>query len=98
MTSLALLTSLACVIIMASSLWACLSHNVFDGFILKICLGIATLTAYIELTHPSERALDVLVISIAGICVAATFQRYVLRRRLFHRPGEKIGQRHARSA
>lgn len=98
MSTLALLTALACVIIMASTLWACLSHNVFDGIILKVCLGLATLAAYVQLTQPSERALNVLIISIAGICVAATFQRYIMRRRLFHRPGEKVGQRHARSA
>lgn len=99
-----ILVAIAALIIAASTIWAALSESVRDGIPLKLSLALTGVSAYFVVAQTSERTLGMLVVSIAAVCASSTYQRYVQKHRLFHRPEEKKHrtchkkQRHARAA
>lgn len=91
-----ILTIVAKSVILSTVMWASLSSNVREGILLKISFFGVALSCYIGIVHPTERSDAALVMSIAGVCIAMGIQRYVQKKRLFYRGGDRRQCDHTR--
>lgn len=89
MTMLHILTSISSLAIIAAAVWANLSHSVDDSVPVKITLGLSTIMAYLTIIDPTQEVLAGLVCALGLVILALGYQRFVIRRRLFHRSASR---------